>query len=350
LEHALNRELRDGAAVAVLFLDVDDLKATNDTQGHAAGDDVLRQVGARLVESLRGADTAARLAGDEFAILLEGLEDELRATDTAERVLAVLSAPLSVEGQEISIGVSIGVAFAESDGQGAAAAEDLLRNADVAMYMAKDCGKGRYQIFEPNMHAVAIERLQLKADLQQAVSNGEFTVHYQPIVTLRSGQISVVEALVRWLSPERGMVPPGHFIPLAEETGVINSIGRVVLEEACREGLVLQRSVVPTSALDQTIAIQPCMQGAKSAGKASTVLLSPGGSGSAASQESTPPNQLILPENSNVSRLIVPPCLVLSSSSGSGGGQSGGPNTVLPGARAKGAVTAPPCTVQMTSS
>ena len=253
VEHALDGEFRGGGAVAVLFLDVDDLKTTNDTLGHAAGDEVLRQVGARLVETLRGADTAARLAGDEFAILLEGLGDELRATDTAERVMRVLSVPLSVEGREVSIGVSIGVAFAELDGRGAAAADDLLGNADVAMYMAKDRGKGRYQIFEPNMHAVAIERLQLKSDLQRAVTEREFLVHYQPIIALRSGRISGVEALVRWRHPERGMLSPDRFIPLAEETGVINSVGRLVLEEACREGVILQRSCPQTPELTVSV-------------------------------------------------------------------------------------------------
>ena len=255
VEHALNRELREDAALAVLFLDVDDLKTTNDSLGHAAGDEVLRQVGTRLVDSLRGADTAARLGGDEFAILLEGLGSELRATDVAERVMDVLSAPLSIEGQEVSIGVSVGVAFAQLDGRGGAAADELLRNADVAMYMAKDGGKGRYQIFEPNIHAAAIERLQLKADLQRAVGDREFVVHYQPIVALQSGRISGVEALVRWRHPERGMVPPNDFIPLAEETGVINSIGRMVLEEACREGRILQGKCPQTPELTVSVNI-----------------------------------------------------------------------------------------------
>jgi diguanylate cyclase (GGDEF)-like protein/PAS domain S-box-containing protein len=255
VEHALSAELRDGPALAVLFLDIDDFKTTNDTLGHAAGDEVLRQVGARLHDVLRGADTAARLGGDEFAILLEGLRDELRATDVAERVMGVLSAPITVEGEEISIGVSVGVAFAELDGRGAAATDDLLRHADVAMYMAKDHGKGRYQVFEPNMHALAIERLELKADLQRAVSEGEFIVHYQPIVALRSGWITGVEALVRWRHPERGTVPPNDFIPLAEETGVINSIGRMVLEEACREALILQQSCPQTPELAVSVNI-----------------------------------------------------------------------------------------------
>jgi EAL domain-containing protein (putative c-di-GMP-specific phosphodiesterase class I) len=167
--------------------------------------------------------------------------------------MRVLSVPLSVEGREVSIGVSIGVAFAELDGRGAAAADDLLGNADVAMYMAKDRGKGRYQIFEPNMHAVAIERLQLKSDLQRAVNEREFLVHYQPIIALRSGRISGVEALVRWRHPERGMLSPDRFIPLAEETGVINSVGRLVLEEACREGVILQRSCPQTPELTVSV-------------------------------------------------------------------------------------------------
>ena len=241
VDHALSREPRAAAAVAVLFLDLDDFKTTNDTLGHAAGDEVLRQVGARLVDSLRGADTAARLGGDEFAILLDGLADELRASEVAERVIDALATPLSLDGEEISIGTSVGIAFAELDGRGAAAADELLRNADVAMYMAKERGKRRYQIFKHDMHAAAIERLRLKADLQRALNEGELSVHYQPIVALRSGRITGVEALVRWHHPQHGMVPPDRFIPLAEETGTIDAIGRMVLEQACYQGVILQR-------------------------------------------------------------------------------------------------------------
>ena len=207
------------------------------------------------MDSLRGADTAARLGGDEFGILLEGMQDDVRATDVAERMMAALSAPFSIEGKELSIGGSIGIAFGDLDGRGAEASDDVLRNADVAMYMAKEKGKGRYQVFEPKMHSVAIERLQLKADLQRAVSEGELVVHYQPIVALSSRRIEGVEALVRWRHPEQGMVPPDQFIPLAEETGVINAIGRMVLEEACSQAMILQESCPQSPNLTMSVNI-----------------------------------------------------------------------------------------------
>ena len=241
VEHALERQSRDEQAISVLFMDLDDFKTINDSLGHAAGDRLLAEVGERLRACLRGPDTAARFGGDEFAILLEDGGDVVGPADVAVRILSALDGPFLLEGKEVFVRASIGIATARSSRTiGPEGAEELLRNADVAMYIAKEAGKNRYQIFEPEMHDTALRRLELKADLQRAVDNAEFVLHFQPVIRLQTGDVEGFEALVRWNHPVRGIVSPLEFIPLAEETGLITQIGSWVLQEACRRAQELR--------------------------------------------------------------------------------------------------------------
>jgi diguanylate cyclase (GGDEF)-like protein/PAS domain S-box-containing protein len=252
VEHALARQQRDDRAVAVLFMDIDDFKTINDSLGHAAGDILLSEVGKRLKDCLRAADTPARLGGDEFAVLLED-SGYARAAEVAGRVMRMLEKPILVEGKEVFARASIGIAIGDHDRRGPDGAEEILRNADVAMYTAKSSGKGHYQVFEPAMHSAVLQRLELKADLQRAVDKHEFVLHYQPVVILETGEISGLEALVRWMHPERGLLPPMDFIPLAEETGLIVRLGQWILEEACNRAADLQVQFPRTPPLTMSV-------------------------------------------------------------------------------------------------
>ena len=224
--------------IAVVFLDLDDFKKINDSLGHAAGDELLVQVASRLQLSLREEDVAARLGGDEFAVLLEDLPSADEAQRAAERLLLSLSGPIDVGDRLVTVRASVGVAVGQP---GASTAQELLRNADVAMYIAKGQGKGCVRLFEAAMHTALMERLQLETELERAVEMAELELHYQPIVSLESGRVSGFEALVRWNHPTRGLLPPDAFIPLAEETGLIKGIDRWVLLKACVQGKAWQR-------------------------------------------------------------------------------------------------------------
>jgi len=231
IEHALLRAKRYNRVVGVLFLDLDEFKLINDSLGHSAGDELLVAVGDRLVSSMRAPDTTARLGGDEFAVLIEDT-DRLGPSLVAARILSVFQEPFLLDGREVFVTASIGIVTSTSGTEGAS---ELVRDADAAMYVAKNKGKDRFESFQPNMHADAVERLEIQVSLQRAVEQQELILHYQPIVDLVTGGVVGVEALVRWNHPERGLVFPATFISLAEETGLIMVIGQWVLEEACRQ-------------------------------------------------------------------------------------------------------------------
>jgi diguanylate cyclase (GGDEF)-like protein/PAS domain S-box-containing protein len=236
VDHALALQARDGRPLAVAFLDLDDFKSVNDTLGHTAGDLLLRGIGERLEQSVRPGDTVARFGGDEFALLFEGA-DARTAERIAERIIAGLLQPFRIFDEEVHARASIGVALSE----GHEKSEELLSGADTAMYVAKARGKGRFEFFEPRMRAVAVERSGLRTDLEWALQREELVIHYQPVVDITTGVVRGFEALLRWRHPKRGLLGPGEFIDLAEETGLIVAIGGWVLRRACDQAVQWRR-------------------------------------------------------------------------------------------------------------
>jgi diguanylate cyclase (GGDEF)-like protein len=234
LEHALARAARVGTRTAVLFIDLDTFKTVNDSLGHAAGDELLREAAVRLLSCVRAADTAARFGGDEFVVLLEDVDDE-RVARVANRILEAMNEPFTIQGRQVYIGASIGIAAGSSE------ADDLLRNADLALYRAKAKGKGQKQAFEPEMHVAMVERLELEEGLARALRSAELVLHYQPMLDVRSERLVGVEALVRWMHPTRGLLMPGEFIPIAEDSRLMLPLGRWVLAEACRQAAEWRR-------------------------------------------------------------------------------------------------------------
>ncbi|MCY7395609.1 MAG: EAL domain-containing protein [Nocardioides sp.] len=236
LGHAMQRREETRTPLSLLFVDLDDFKLVNDSLGHHVGDQILVVVAQRIEAVLGSGDTAARLGGDEFAILLDG-SDVTEASLVAQRLLAAFEHPVAVGEELHRVRASIGLATVA---RGAETDPHLMRNADVARYDAKDRGKGGVAIYDPHMHTRALEQLQMRIDLADAITHGQLLLHFQPTVSLATQTVSGFEALVRWQHPERGIVPPLDFIPLAEESGLIVSLGAWVLREACRAGACMQ--------------------------------------------------------------------------------------------------------------
>jgi diguanylate cyclase (GGDEF)-like protein/PAS domain S-box-containing protein len=254
LERALARRRRPRSQVGLLFLDLDDFKVVNDSLGHRAGDRLLIEVANRLSGVIRAGDIAGRQGGDEFTVLLDRVHGLAEAKATAERVTDELTRPIELDGRSLVIGVSVGIAIAGGPETGA---DDLLAHADAAMYAAKSDGKARYAVFDPSMRVRARSRLEMEAELRVAIEQDSFELHYQPIFDIVSNRIVSLEALVRWRHPQRGLIPPNAFIPMAEATGLIVPLGRLVTESACRQMRAWREAVPGREHLSVSVNVSP---------------------------------------------------------------------------------------------
>jgi len=241
---------RKGNQVAVLFLDLDGFKHINDSLGHSAGDKVLQSVAQRLQECLRSPDTVSRQGGDEFVVLLQDLHHSEQAANSAKRMLKSVAEPHSIDGHELHVTASIGISVYPEDGLDA---ETLIKNADTAMYQAKEAGRQMYRFFTAEMNVQAVERQSIEEDLRCALGRQELSLHYQPIVNLKTGAITGAEALLRWTHPTRGSIPPAQFIPVAEDSGLILPIGAWVLKEACLQAKAWLEAGLPAITLSVNV-------------------------------------------------------------------------------------------------
>jgi diguanylate cyclase (GGDEF)-like protein len=252
LEHELARDAADGAQIAILFVDLDNFKLVNDSLGHGSGDEVLSQMARRIVGCIGSEDIASRFGGDEMVILHARATDDSGAA-LGKRILAALAEPIFVSGKEVVVSASVGIALSKP---GMKSAEQLLREADTALYAAKGRGRARLEQFNDELHARAEKRVQIESDLRAALRESQLFVEYQPQVRLKDGCVVGVEALVRWRHPQHGIIPPGDFIPVAEDCGLIVKIGQQVLQESCRQ-LVEWTTLVPGRPLAMTVNISP---------------------------------------------------------------------------------------------